>query len=255
MIEERPDVDLAVVTVAEDTPEAGGHRFGGDWVSGLHPMAVNTRTERVTLALLRGRRYDVELRYEGWVQLQSRPVRARRDLAPLAAASRTRRPATPCGRRHRSAACSPGSTSATARRARSPPTPSWSCSPTTSAPRPRPGTPSPRRADAVLEAMPLPEPVLLPSGSATPPAGTTASPWSTAPVGGMYRCADVSSAPHTAADVRKRKVVRVGGGTMPGLLWAATLQNPTISLHSRAMGGREPSVDGHIGLLRALAES
>jgi hypothetical protein len=84
VIEERPDVDLAVVTVAEDTPEAGGHRFGGDWASGLHPMAVNSRTERVTLARLRGRRYDVELRYEGWVQLQSRPVRARRDLAPLA---------------------------------------------------------------------------------------------------------------------------------------------------------------------------
>lgn len=85
VIEERPDVDLAVVTVAEDTPEAGGHRFGGDWVSGLHPMAVNTRSERVTLARLRGRRYDVELRYEGWVQMRSRPVRPRRDLGPLAA--------------------------------------------------------------------------------------------------------------------------------------------------------------------------
>jgi hypothetical protein len=84
-IDERPDVDLAVVTVAEDAPESGGHRFGGDWVTGLHPMAVNTRTERVTLARLRGRRYDVELRYEGWVQLRSRPVRRRRDLAPLAA--------------------------------------------------------------------------------------------------------------------------------------------------------------------------
>jgi hypothetical protein len=30
VIEERPEVDLAVVTVAEDAPEAGGHRFGGD---------------------------------------------------------------------------------------------------------------------------------------------------------------------------------------------------------------------------------
>jgi hypothetical protein len=85
VIAERPDLDLAVVTVAEDTPEAGGHRFSHERVSGLHPMAVNGRTERVTLARLRGRRYDVELRYEGWVQLQSRPVRARRDLAPLAA--------------------------------------------------------------------------------------------------------------------------------------------------------------------------
>jgi hypothetical protein len=85
VIDERPDVDLAVVTVAEDTPEAGGHRFSADWVTGLHPMAVNSRTERVTLARLRGRRYDVELRYEGWIQLQSRPVRPRRDLVPLAA--------------------------------------------------------------------------------------------------------------------------------------------------------------------------
>jgi hypothetical protein len=85
VIEERPEVDLAVVTVAEGAPRAGGHRFGHEWVGGLHPMAVNTRTERVTLARIRGRRYDVELRYEGWVQMRSRPVRARRDLAPLAA--------------------------------------------------------------------------------------------------------------------------------------------------------------------------
>lgn len=85
VIEERPDLDLAVVTVAADTPEAGGHRFSHERVSGLHPMATNSRTERVTLARLRGRRYDVELRYEGWVQMQSRPVRPRRDLALLAA--------------------------------------------------------------------------------------------------------------------------------------------------------------------------
>jgi hypothetical protein len=85
VIEERPDVDLAVVTVAEDAPDAGGHRFGGGWLGGLHPMATNNRTERLTVARLRGRRYDVELRYEGWVQMRSRPLRHRRDLAPLAA--------------------------------------------------------------------------------------------------------------------------------------------------------------------------
>ena len=84
-LEERPDVDLAVVTVAEDAPEAGGHRFSGEWITGLHPMAVNHRTERLVVARLRGRRYDVEERYEGWVQLRSRPLRLRRDLAPLAA--------------------------------------------------------------------------------------------------------------------------------------------------------------------------
>jgi hypothetical protein len=48
-------------------------------------MAFNTRSERITIARLPGRRYDVELRDEDWVQLRSRPIRLRRDLAPLAA--------------------------------------------------------------------------------------------------------------------------------------------------------------------------
>jgi hypothetical protein len=84
-IEEIPDVDLAVVDVPAGAPSGGGHRFGGDWVTGLHPMAVNTATSRLVVATRRGRRYDVELRYESWVQLRSRPLRLRRELAPLAA--------------------------------------------------------------------------------------------------------------------------------------------------------------------------
>ena len=71
--------------MAPDAPDAGGHRFGGEWVAGLHPMAVHNATERLVVATVRGRRYDVELRYESWVQLRSRPLRLRRDLAPLAA--------------------------------------------------------------------------------------------------------------------------------------------------------------------------
>jgi len=84
-IAERPDLDLAVVDVPEHAPDGGGHRFGGDWVAGLHPIAVHNATERLVVATVRGRRYDVELRYESWVQLRSRPLRLRRDLAPLAA--------------------------------------------------------------------------------------------------------------------------------------------------------------------------
>jgi hypothetical protein len=82
-LEERPDVDLAVVTVETAAPDAGGHRFGGDWVGGLHPMAVFARTDRHVVATVRGRRYVVEQRYETWVQLRSRPLRLRRDLAAL----------------------------------------------------------------------------------------------------------------------------------------------------------------------------
>lgn len=83
-IRERTDVDLAVVDVAVAAPDAGGHRFGGEWVGGLHPMAVHNATHRLVVATVRGRRYDVELRYESWVQLRSRPLRLRRDLRPLA---------------------------------------------------------------------------------------------------------------------------------------------------------------------------
>ena len=84
-VRERPDVDLAVVDVPVGAPDAGGHRFGGDWVSGLHPMAVHNATDRLVVATVRGRSYDVELRYESWVQLRSRPLRLRRTSAPLAA--------------------------------------------------------------------------------------------------------------------------------------------------------------------------
>lgn len=85
-IEERPDVDLAVVRVDAEAaaPERGGHRFGHVQTTGLHPMAVFARTERLVVATVRGRHYDVEQRYESWVQLRSRPLRPRRDLLPLA---------------------------------------------------------------------------------------------------------------------------------------------------------------------------
>ena len=83
-VAERPDVDLAVVDVPADAPAAGGHRFGGRWETGLHPMAVHNATVRFVVATVRGRTYDVELRYESWVQYRSRPLRLRRDLAPLA---------------------------------------------------------------------------------------------------------------------------------------------------------------------------
>ncbi len=85
-VSEVPDLDLAVISVPEDAPDAGGHRFGGLWLPGLHPMAVNGATERGALLTVRGRRYQFEYRYESWVQFRSRRVRPRVDLAPLAEA-------------------------------------------------------------------------------------------------------------------------------------------------------------------------
>ena len=84
-IDEVPELDLAVIDVPEGAPAAGGHRFGGRWSAGLHPMALNNVTERTALLIRRGRHHELVYRYETWVQMRSRPVRPRVDLAPLAA--------------------------------------------------------------------------------------------------------------------------------------------------------------------------
>lgn len=87
VIEECPEVDLALVTLpeyAQGLPTAGGHRFASSRTAGLHPMAVHNATPRFVIAMLQGRRYSVTCRYETWVQFRSRPMRPRVDLAPLA---------------------------------------------------------------------------------------------------------------------------------------------------------------------------
>jgi hypothetical protein len=85
-LEEVPSLDLAVLSVPEAAPDAGGHRFGGMWIPGLHPLAVHAATERGALLTVRGRHYQFGYRYESWVQFRSRAVRPRVDLAPLATA-------------------------------------------------------------------------------------------------------------------------------------------------------------------------
>lgn len=83
-IDERPQLDLAIVTIAADQPARRGHRFGGESFEGFHPMAINNATERFRLLLLHGRRYRYVDRYETWVQYQSRAVLPRVDMRPLA---------------------------------------------------------------------------------------------------------------------------------------------------------------------------
>jgi hypothetical protein len=83
-IEEVADVDLAVVTVDQDAPSLGGHRFGEGWAAGLHPMAVYNATDRLCVLAVRGRHYEFHYRYESWVQLCSRTPLPRKALQPLA---------------------------------------------------------------------------------------------------------------------------------------------------------------------------
>jgi len=83
-IEEVPALDLAIINVPPHSPDAGGHRFGGQWVTGLHPMAVHNATSSFGLLSIRGMSYQFNYRYETWVQYRSRRPRPRVDLRPLA---------------------------------------------------------------------------------------------------------------------------------------------------------------------------
>lgn len=84
-IEERPDLDLAVVTPTTGVRTAG-HRFAGRVFAGIHPIALHAATDRTTILVLdpADGRHHLTCRYEGWVQFRSRPIRPRVDLRPLA---------------------------------------------------------------------------------------------------------------------------------------------------------------------------
>jgi hypothetical protein len=72
-IEERPDLDLAIVRQPEDPA-----------LVDCHPFALHNRTLCTRLLLLRGRQVEFRYRYESWVQLASRRPTPRVDLAALA---------------------------------------------------------------------------------------------------------------------------------------------------------------------------
>lgn len=78
-------LDLAVVRIPEDVAARAAHRFTQPRPQAVHPMALHNATSASCLVLLQGRSYEVQYRYEGWVQLVSRRPRARRDLSALAA--------------------------------------------------------------------------------------------------------------------------------------------------------------------------
>lgn len=84
-VEEEPALDLAIVTLPAEG-RSSGHRFVGRAFAGVHPMALHRATDRTTILVLdpSGGRHELTSRYEGWVQLRSRPVRPRVDLRPLA---------------------------------------------------------------------------------------------------------------------------------------------------------------------------
>jgi hypothetical protein len=81
---ERPELDLAIVTVPDAWAERMISRFTINRSETVHPAAVNAATERLRIATLHGDRVTVECRYETWVMFRSRPVRPRPDLRVFA---------------------------------------------------------------------------------------------------------------------------------------------------------------------------
>ncbi|MHB8437831.1 MAG: DUF6687 family protein [Acidimicrobiales bacterium] len=82
VIEEEPDLDLAVVRVDTRHPCAQAARWGGDCV---HLGAVHSATERLRIATIAGGRFELRYRYESWVRMASRTPRPRVELDALAA--------------------------------------------------------------------------------------------------------------------------------------------------------------------------
>ena len=85
-IEELPEIDLAIVRIAEERVPQTIHRFTWASEETCHPMAVHNATRCNRVVMQQGMRYAFVYRYESWVQFMSRPPPPRVDLVPLAEA-------------------------------------------------------------------------------------------------------------------------------------------------------------------------
>ena len=83
-IEERRDLDLAVVRVPNDWADRVTTRFTVHRADALHPAAIHRSTDRMRVAVVQDGRPRLECRYETWVMYRSRPLVPRPDLRPLA---------------------------------------------------------------------------------------------------------------------------------------------------------------------------
>jgi hypothetical protein len=80
-VEERPELDLAVLRVDTKGDDAGG----AAWKSApLHPAAVHSATSCLRVVTVAGGRMELRYRYESWVRLTSARPRRRVDLERLA---------------------------------------------------------------------------------------------------------------------------------------------------------------------------
>jgi len=84
VIDEVPELELAIVHIPEDMPVRVVRRYLTRWQRSVHPMAVHNATDCTRLVWLKGDSLEMQYRYESWIQLASRRPARRRDLTGLA---------------------------------------------------------------------------------------------------------------------------------------------------------------------------
>jgi hypothetical protein len=100
-VDEHPDLDLAVIRMPLELPSRAARRYLRVEDAPVHPFAIHRHTQCDRLLRIQGRRYELQYRYESWVQLQSRRPALRVGLEALAAALNEREtaPGTWCAER------------------------------------------------------------------------------------------------------------------------------------------------------------
>jgi hypothetical protein len=83
-IEERPELDLALVNVPAGLPAVSVHRFTRVRLATCHPFAIHNKTKCSRLFIVQGKQIEFQYRYESWVQFASRKPLLRVDLKGLA---------------------------------------------------------------------------------------------------------------------------------------------------------------------------
>jgi hypothetical protein len=84
VIDEIPELDLAIVHIPEDMPVRVVRRYLRKWQRSVHPFAVHNITQCSRIAWLKGQSFELQYRYESWVQMTSRRPLFRVDLTELA---------------------------------------------------------------------------------------------------------------------------------------------------------------------------
>lgn len=83
VIEEEPELDLAVVRIPAGLPVRPAWRYLRREDTVIHPFAIHNRTRCARLVRIQGRRVELQYRYESWLAIRSRRPLPRVDLTPF----------------------------------------------------------------------------------------------------------------------------------------------------------------------------